>query len=173
MNRTLIQLSAPLLLSGLVAVGATLAVTIPTTAHGADTTPSAAAEPAKADALAPARALIKEGRWRDAIAALQQVNDTGSADWNNLMGYSHRKAKTPDLPAAERYYNEALRIDAKHRGALEYSGELYLMMGDLPRAEARLAALSKACFLGCDEHKDLKAAVDRFKASGIRYVATP
>ena len=28
---------------------------------------------------------------------LKRVNDTGSADWNSLMGYSLRKAKTPDL----------------------------------------------------------------------------
>jgi tetratricopeptide (TPR) repeat protein len=104
---------------------------------------------------------------------LQQVAEPGNADWNNLMGYSHRKAQTPDFAAAERFYDEALRLQPKHRGALEYSGELYLMMGDLPRAEIRLAALDKACTFGCDEHKDLKAAVARYKANGNRYVPTP
>ncbi len=134
-------------------------------AHAAD------AAPAAPDKLAPARAEIKAGRWVAAIDELKKVNDTGSADWNNLMGYSHRKAKTPDYAAAERFYNEALRIDPKHRGALEYSGELYLMLGDLPKAEARLAALDKACFLPCEEYKDLKEAVARFKANGNKYVA--
>src|SRR5213078_3527856 len=66
-------------------------------------------------------------QWRNAIDELKRINDTGSADWNNLMGYSLRKGKTPDLDGAEKFYNEALRIDPKHRGALEYSGELYLM----------------------------------------------
>jgi Flp pilus assembly protein TadD len=164
MHRTLAQHAAPLLL----AVLAATLTTLPTQA--ADTTPAAA--PA-ADTLAPARALIAEGRWRDAITALQAAADTGSADWNNLMGYSHRKAKTPDFAAAERYYDEALRLQPKHRGALEYSGELYLMLGDLARAEARLVALDKACTFGCDEYKDLKAAVARFKANGNRYVAAP
>jgi Flp pilus assembly protein TadD len=164
MPRTLSSLAASFFLCLLTA----LASTAP--ALAADNTPAAA--PA-ADQLAPARALIAEGRWRDAITALQAVADTGSADWNNLMGYSHRKAKTPDFAAAERYYDEALRLQPKHRGALEYSGELYLMMGDLARAEARLAALDKACTFGCDEHKDLKAAVARYKANGNRYVAAP
>ena len=97
----------------------------------------------------------------------------GNADWNNLMGYSLRKSGAPDLAAAERHYLEALRIDPKHRGALEYSGELYLMKGDLPKAEKQLAALDKVCFLPCEEYTDLKKAVQAFKANGNRYVATP
>jgi tetratricopeptide (TPR) repeat protein len=157
-------------LATLLLAAVTLSVTaLP--ARAADTPPPAA--PAAADKLAPARALIAEGRWRDAIAALKEVNDTGSADWNNLMGYSHRKAKVPDYAAAEGYYNAALRIDPQHRGALEYSGELYLMMGDLPKAEERLAALDKACTFGCGELRDLRAAVASFKANGNRHVAKP
>jgi Flp pilus assembly protein TadD len=167
-NRILSRWAAPLVLCLLSTITFAIAVTQP--ARAADTAP--AAQPA-ADKLAPARALIAEGRWRDAIAALQQAPDTSNADWNNLMGYSHRKAKTPDFAAAERFYDEALRLQPKHRGALEYSGELYLMMNDLPRAEARLAALDKACTFGCDEHKDLKAAVARYKANGNRYTAAP
>jgi tetratricopeptide (TPR) repeat protein len=126
--------------------------------------------PAADDKLATARNLIKVGQWRAAIAELQTVADTGSADWNNLMGYAQRKSSPPDLAAAERYYDAALRIDPKHRGALEYSGELYLMKGELPRAEERLKALDRVCFLPCEEYTDLKAAVARYKANGNRYV---
>jgi tetratricopeptide (TPR) repeat protein len=147
-------------------VSATLAAALP--ALAADTNLST---PAANDKLAGARALIAENKWVAAIEELKRVGDTGSADWNNLMGYSHRKAKVPDYAAAERYYTEALRIEPKHRGALEYSGELYLMMGDLGRAEQRLAALDKACFFGCDEYKDLKAAIERYKANGNKHVA--
>ncbi|MCG3189978.1 MAG: hypothetical protein LKCHEGNO_02529 [Burkholderiaceae bacterium] len=129
--------------------------------------------PAATNQLSQARSLIKDKKWSEAIAELKRVNDTGSADWNNLMGYSLRKAKTPDFDAAERYYNEALRLDPKHRGALEYSGELYLMKGDLATAEKRLAVLDKACTFGCDEYTDLKKAIERYKASGNKYVAGP
>lgn len=141
--------------------------------HAADTPEPAPAPASTADPLAPARAQLAARRWAPAVAELKRINAGGSADWNNLMGYSHRKARTPDLAAAERYYTEALRIDPRHRGALEYSGELYLMMGDLGRAEARLAALDQACTFGCDEYKDLKSAIARFKSNGNRHVAAP
>ena len=155
----------PTLFSRLIATAVLAASSL---AYAADTTP--AASPA-ADKLSAARAEIQAGRWVAAIDELKKVNDTGSADWNNLMGYSHRKAKTPDYAAAERYYDEALRIDPKHRGALEYSGEMYLVKGDLARAEERLARLDKACFLPCEEHAELKKAVARYKANGNKYVA--
>ncbi len=144
------------------------AVAVPV--HAADTPEPA---PAARDPLAQSRSLIAEKKWAAAIEALKKVNNTRSADWNNLMGYSLRKSATPDLAGAERHYNEALRIDPRHRGALEYVGELHLMMGDLPKAEMRLAALASACNANCEEYKDLKEAVDQFKANGNKYVAKP
>ena len=136
--------------------------------HAADPSPAASE-----DKLAPARALIAEKRWAAAIDELKRVNATDDADWNNLLGYSYRKAKTPDFAAAARHYDAALRLQPQHRGALEYSGELYLMQGDLPRAEQRLAQLDKACRLPCEEYTDLKKEVARYKANGNRYVAQP
>jgi hypothetical protein len=129
--------------------------------------------PPKADALSPARTLIQQKKWSAAVDELKRVNDTGNADWNNLMGYSLRKGTPPDPAGAERFYDTALRIDPKHRGALEYSGELYLTTGDLPKAEQRLATLDKVCTLPCEEYTDLKKAVARFKANGNKYVAAP
>ena len=139
--------------------------------HASIAADEAPAAPASSDKLATARALIKQSKWVAAIDELKKVGDRRSADWNNLMGYSHRQAKTPDYAAAERYYNEALRIDPRHRGALEYSGELYLAMGDLGKAEQRLAVLAKACPAACEELGDLEAAVARFKANGNKHVA--
>ena len=141
-------------------------------AHGfaADMAPAPAAKAAAPGPLVNARALIADKKWAAAIEELKRVNDKGSADWNNLMGYSLRKAGSANASESERYYNEALRIDPKHKGALEYSGELYLMMGNLPQAEQRLAALDKACFLPCSEHKDLKNAVAKYKSNGNKYI---
>jgi tetratricopeptide (TPR) repeat protein len=144
-----------------------LATTCLGTAQAADSAPS----PAAADPLASARALIADNKWAAAIAELDRVDSKGSADWNNLMGYSHRKARSPDYAAAERYYDAALALNPRHRGALEYSGELFLMLGELPRAEQRLAALDKECFLPCSEYTDLKNAITRFKANGNRVAA--
>ena len=135
--------------------------------HAADVSSPAPAN----DKLAAARTQIAEKNWPAAVDELKKVNDTVSADWNNLMGYSLRKAKTPDYAAAEKHYNEALRIEPSHRGALEYSGELYLITGNLPKAEERLAALDKACRLPCEEYTDLKKSVTRYKANGNKVVA--
>jgi cytochrome c-type biogenesis protein CcmH/NrfG len=144
-----------------------LALLIAAGAAGAVDTYSSSSAP---DALSSARALLAQKNWSGAVDELKRVNATDSADWNNLMGFALRKAPQADLSAAERFYDAALRLDPKHRGALEYSGELYLMKGDLPRAEQRLAALDKACFLPCEEFTDLKKAVARFKANGNRFV---
>jgi len=155
---------------------ALIAATLFTTAaasFAADTSGSnSAVQPAAPDVLVTARQQIAAKLWPQALAELKRVNDTSNADWNNLMGYSLRKSSPPDLAGSEKFYNEALRIDPKHKGALEYSGELYLMKGDLPTAEKRLAVLSKACTFGCDEYTDLKKAVDRYKANGNKVVSS-
>jgi Flp pilus assembly protein TadD len=137
--------------------------------QAADPTPSVGAN----DKLRTAREYIAQKNWTSAIEELKQVNSVDSADWNNLMGYSLRKAKTPVVPASERFYDAALKIDPQHRGALEYSGELYLMKGDLAKAEQRLATLDRACLLPCEEYTQLKKAVQRFKANDNRHVAAP
>ncbi|MET0543858.1 MAG: tetratricopeptide repeat protein [Variovorax sp.] len=125
--------------------------------------------PPGTDKLATVRASLAKHEWDDAIRELRNINDVSSADWNNLMGYSLRKSGSPDFAASERYYNIALRIDPQHRGALEYSGELYLMTGNLPKAEERMAALEALCVLPCAERLTLRDSIERYKAAGNRY----
>ena len=150
------------------ACGAVLAAMAMQAAQAADTV---SAPPALQ--LAAARSQIAAKNWPAAIAELERVKDTRSADWNNLMGYSVRKGPTPDYAAAGRYYDAALRIDPTHRGALEYSGELFLILGDLPRAEERQARLAKICTVPCEELEDLQAAITRYKAAGNKYEPQP
>ena len=116
------------------------------------------------DRFTPARAQIAQKNWPAALVELKRINDPASADWHNLMGYSLRKNQPPDYVGAERHYDEALRLNPQHRGALEYSGELYLLTNRPALAEARLAALDKACLLPCDEYTDLKQAIARYKS---------
>jgi Flp pilus assembly protein TadD len=113
--------------------------------------------------LTEARASIKAEKYTQAIQQLQAANETSSADWNNLLGYSLRKKQPPDLVGAEKYYQAALKINPEHRGALEYYGKLKLINNDLPGAEALLARLDKACTFGCEEYSDLKGAIQKYK----------
>jgi Flp pilus assembly protein TadD len=131
------------------------------TSWAADTPPTKS-DPAW---LTEARASIKTEKYNQAIQQLQAANETSSADWNNLLGYSLRKKQPPDLVGAEKYYQAALKIDPEHRGALEYYGKLKLMNNDLPGAEALLARLDKACTFGCEEYSDLKGAIQKYKSS--------
>lgn len=114
--------------------------------------------------LQAARKDLEARRYEQAAAGLKAANATDSAEWHNLMGFALRKKDAPDLAAAETHYKRALEINPKHRQAMEYYGELFLMKGELAGAEAMLARLDKTCFFGCEELRDLKAAVARFKA---------
>jgi Flp pilus assembly protein TadD len=122
--------------------------------------------PAKQDPawLIQARGSIKAEKYDQAIQQLQAANETSSADWNNLLGYSLRKKQPPDLVGAEKYYQAALKIDPDHRGALEYYGKLKLINNDLLGAEALLARLDKVCLFGCEEYSDLKEAIQKYKS---------
>lgn len=134
-------------------------------AIAADTTPSESAPSWQADA----QKEIKANNYDAAIKTLLAANQPNSADWNNLLGYAQRKKTPPDLAAAERYYQAALKIDPKHRGALEYYGELFLMKNDLAGAEQMLARLNKACFFSCEEYRELKDEIAKYKAQkGIK-----
>lgn len=114
--------------------------------------------------LVDVRALVKSGKYEQAILHLQNSNQTTSAEWNNLMGYSLRQQKNPDLIGAENYYKAALKIDPRHKGALEYYGVLKLATNDLAGAEELLAKLDKICFFGCEEYSDLKEEIKKYKS---------
>src|SRR4029077_20714830 len=86
----------------------TSALLFATHAFAADTPPSPQPAPDKFSAV---RAQIAAKNFPGAIDELKRMNDTGDADWNNLMGYSLRKSPTPDFAGAEKFYDEALRID--------------------------------------------------------------
>jgi tetratricopeptide (TPR) repeat protein len=126
---------------------------------------SAAGDPAW---LAAARADLKAQRFDQAAGALRAANAIDSAEWHNLLGYALRKKTPPDLVAAETHYKRALELDPKHRQALEYYGELFLMKGDLAGAEAMLSRLDKVCTFSCEELRDLKAAIARYKTASSK-----
>lgn len=110
---------------------------------------------------------VKAEKYNDAIELLQKVisKEPKKADAWNYLGYSQRK--TGKLDDALKSYTNALQLDPKHKGAHEYLGELYLMQGNLPKAEETLQGLRKLCS-GCDERKELEKAVATYKkAKGI------
>jgi Flp pilus assembly protein TadD len=106
--------------------------------------------------------------WNKAIGLLNRVvaDSPKNADAYNYLGYSHRKLGNRDQ--ALTYYNQALNLDPNHRGALEYLGELYLDMSNLPKAEEQLAKLARVCGPRCGEYRELQEAVAKFKSGQPR-----
>ena len=99
--------------------------------------------------------------WTTAAAAMRDgvARSPDNADYHNLYAYALRKGGSPNMDLVFKHYNEALRIDAKHRGAHEYLGEAYLMVGNVGKAKEHLASLDKLCFFGCPEYNELKKAI--------------
>jgi len=149
-------------------VGAVLVVLASTTsALGADPPASGSAPTAGDPDIAAARARIEAGDWVGAAVAMQKgvARDPGNADYHNLLAYAIRKGPEPDMGRVFKHYTEALRLDPKHRGAHEYIGEAYLMVGNVAKAKEHLAALDKLCFFSCEEYRDLKRAIERYQST--------
>jgi Flp pilus assembly protein TadD len=117
--------------------------------------------------IAAGRKAIEAKDYKAAVGYLTKAvqEEPNNADAQNMLGYSYRKVGT--LDKSMEHYQRALKIDANHRSAHEYLGELYLDMNQLDNAEKQLAALKKACpFFGkCEEYEDLRAAIDKYKAT--------
>ena len=111
-----------------------------------------------------AEALIKAGNYAAALPLLRaaEAKAPDNPDVHNWLGYALRNLKRYD--AALKHYRIALRLEPRHRGANEYLGELYLVLGQLEKAEERLAVLDRACLFGCEEYTELKEAIAAYKA---------
>ncbi len=107
---------------------------------------------------------IEDGNYERAIALLEKVaaKEPKNANALNLLGYSNRQLGNNDV--AMKHYEAALKLNPRHRGANEYMGRLYLIMGEVEKAEERLAVLDDACFFGCKEYTMLKEAIAEHKA---------
>lgn len=105
-----------------------------------------------------AEALIKAKGYEDGLKALLALREgDGSADVQNMIGYAYRKLG--QMSPAKTYYEKALAIDSKHRGALEYFGEWHVQTGDVAGARALLVRLEAACSGPCEEAGDLREAI--------------
>jgi Flp pilus assembly protein TadD len=126
--------------------------------------PSSAADPE----FVAGRAAIDAKDWQGAIRALSSaaLRDTRNADIQNYLGYAYRH--TGQMDRAFEHYQRALQLNPRHRGAHEYLGEAYLMVNDLAKAEAHLAALEKICLIPCEEYDDLKTAIAEYRRKAAR-----
>ena len=110
------------------------------------------------DFAAGKRAIVA-GDWNGAIKVLTSagLRDDRNADIQNYLGYAYRRLR--QLDEAMRHYQQALKLNPRHRSAHEHLGEAYLVQGDLTKAGEQLAALERICLIPCQEYDDLKRAM--------------
>ena len=79
--------------------------------------------------------IIKLSEYQEAISILKLafIIKPKDTDIECLLGFTHLKPE--DLEKAGACYRKALKIDRKHKGVLEYQGELSLMVGNKAAAE--------------------------------------
>jgi Flp pilus assembly protein TadD len=141
---------------------AVLLLLIPSVCLGADTDEGPASARLDPDFAAGKKA-IESKDWAAAIKSLSSaaLRDTRNADIQNDLGYAYRNAGQVEL--AFKHYERALQLNPRHRGAHEYVGEAYLLVGNLTKAEEHLAALQKICLIPCEEYGDLKKEIDAYR----------
>jgi Flp pilus assembly protein TadD len=106
---------------------------------------------------------VKSKNWDQAVyhLTIAAKAEPTNADAQNLLGYAYRNQRKFDL--AFKHYGEALRLNPQHRGAHEYMGEAYVLVGDKAKAQQHLAALDRLCGKSCEEYQDLAKAIAQAK----------
>lgn len=104
--------------------------------------------------------MIKEEKYEDSIKALEDIlkKSKYQKDPDILTHYAFALRKTKNFSKAEEYYLKALSIDSKHKGALEYIGELYV---DTNRLELANQTLKKLENCRCSEYAELKNYINK------------
>jgi tetratricopeptide (TPR) repeat protein len=152
----------PLLLAVLLIPGGLFA------AETGSSSPSPTASP-RDPVLERVSAATAQKDWTGAQSILKEAveKNPANADYHNLYAYTIRKGGNPDMNLVFKHYNQALTLDPKHRGAHEYIGEAYLMVGNVAKAKEHLGALDKLCFFPCSEHTDLKSAITEYETKRV------
>tara|TARA_Y200000002_G_C22588517_1_gene624082 strand:+ start:478 stop:981 length:504 start_codon:yes stop_codon:yes gene_type:complete len=109
-----------------------------------------------------AKSLIAQKKFHESYLFLLTlpIKSKDEADRQNLLGFSARKSG--QLEKAANHYKSALKIDPNHKGALEYQGELFLVVGQKSKAENNLKLLKAECPVGCLELTQLEASINKF-----------
>ncbi|MCD6075531.1 MAG: tetratricopeptide repeat protein [Rhodospirillales bacterium] len=135
-------------------------------AMGSDPAPAAPkAHTAQQDYAAGLQA-IQSGQYDKGIESMKKVvaADPKNADAYNQLGFAYRKKG--DVKGAGSAYETALKLNANHKGALEYQGELFLKINKMEDAMKNRERLVALCPTGCTELRELDRAIADHKASG-------
>jgi len=115
------------------------------------------------ESLKEARELIENEQYETAfdILIVEITKNPNDADAHNLAGFAARNSG--NLGDAATHYAIALQLDPEHKGALEYQGELYLLLKRPKKAKINLERLHQICGIDCEEYQDLLEALSNYQ----------
>jgi len=131
--------------------------------YAAETEDAPAANAANRDYAAGKQAVDRKD-WASAVASFRKVvaAEPNNADGYNMLGFSLRWMGKMDEAFVA--YDRALKLNPKHKGALEYSGIAYLKAGQPAKAKEQLAKLETIGGKNSEEYRDLDKAISEYNA---------
>jgi len=132
-------------------------------AYAAETETTPVANAVNRDYAAGKKAVDRK-EWASAVASFRKVvaAEPENADGYNMLGFSLRWMGQMDEAFAA--YDRALKLNPKHRGALEYSGIAYLKAGEPAKANEQLGRLENLGAKSSEEYRDLAKAISDYNA---------
>lgn len=122
--------------------------------------PKAVSDEAMADY---AHVLARAGRYEEALATLDLLQDPQTAEALNYRGYATRKLGRVDEGIG--YYLQAVEQAPHYVLVREYLGEAYVQTGRLALARDQLALIETECGRRCESYEALSQAIA--KAPGL------
>ncbi|VVP83852.1 hypothetical protein PS918_02576 [Pseudomonas fluorescens] len=103
--------------------------------------------------------LAKDGRYEEALALLDTLEQPDTAKALNYRGYATRKLGRTDEGIA--FYLQSVKLDPHYAKVREYLGEAYVVKGRLDLAQEQLQQIKSICgSTTCEEYQDLAEAIN-------------
>ncbi|WP_243655208.1 tetratricopeptide repeat protein [Raoultella sp. BIGb0138] len=102
--------------------------------------------------------LAKKGEYQAALNLLDSLKNRNTAEAWNYRGYATRKLGRTDEGIG--YYQRSLALAPNYAKAREYLGEAWMIKGRRDLAQEQLQVIAGICGQGCEEYRDLRAAID-------------
>lgn len=101
--------------------------------------------------------LAKDGRYDEALALLNTLQNPNTAKALNYRGYATRKLGRTDEGIS--YYLQSVALDPNYAQVREYLGEAYVIKGRIDLAQEQLVKIKALCSTTCEEYEDLAEAI--------------
>lgn len=101
--------------------------------------------------------LAKDGRYDEALALLDTLQNPNTAKALNYRGYATRKLWRTDEGIG--YYLQSVALDPNYAQVREYLGEAYVIKGRIDLAQEQLVKIKALCSTTCEEYEDLAEAI--------------